>query len=392
MGDGAWARRGRHGFTARYGDPRSPPHRSKADRRPALTVLSGFWPEATLAVARTLLADDPTLLVIRHDLAGVRARHVRRIVRTGHHRPGGLGSRPGPRLHLVHPARGRSAHPGPAGPSPSRPGSGPGATGSGGAGRVGPGLRVGSRRWCSGRRRGAGRLVRDRRSTPNGRWPTSTTTDDLIGREMPPREDDHRAVAGVVVRQIEYADTHHPLWTIAGRARSHRPVVGAGAPVGPVGDPVQRRRSGPGLPPTPYRPSSAPGARGAGPAAWRGLAVAEPDPVAELGVLSTVFRARRPFHPQRLHRAFESITADVVRCAVTCGSPPSRPPRCPGNPPAGRRRDGAPRRVAGHPPRKVGGRRPANNAGWPRRWNGTPTTATATPTWSSSGSTSIRSG
>ena len=43
-----------------------------------------------------------------------------------------------------------------------------------------------------------------------------------------------------------------------------------------------------------------------------GMAVVEPA-APEQGVFSSQFRARRPFHPQRLHRAFESITAGVLR-------------------------------------------------------------------------------
>ncbi|XTZ15840.1 GTP-binding protein [Micromonospora echinospora] len=65
--------------------PQVPTHAvaADADTRPSLTVLSGFWPAATFAVARTLLATDPTLLLVRHDLAGIRDGVVRRVVRSG---------------------------------------------------------------------------------------------------------------------------------------------------------------------------------------------------------------------------------------------------------------------------------------------------------------------
>lgn len=48
--------------------------RPPADIRPAVTVLTGFWPAATMAVARTMLAADPSLLIVRHDLSGRRRR------------------------------------------------------------------------------------------------------------------------------------------------------------------------------------------------------------------------------------------------------------------------------------------------------------------------------
>jgi len=65
--------------------PRAPAHARTADvdTRPSLTVLSGFWPVATFAVVRTLLAADPSLLLVRHDLAGIRDGVVRRMVRSG---------------------------------------------------------------------------------------------------------------------------------------------------------------------------------------------------------------------------------------------------------------------------------------------------------------------
>jgi hypothetical protein len=92
---------------------------SRADARPAVTVLSGFWPAATSAVAGSLLADDPSLLLIRHDLSGVRDGVVHRVVRTGTGIQEDERIDPGARMHLLHPARRRTAHHGPPGPHPS---------------------------------------------------------------------------------------------------------------------------------------------------------------------------------------------------------------------------------------------------------------------------------
>jgi hypothetical protein len=41
-------------------------------RIPRVTVLAGFSPAATGAVARGLLVTDPTLVLLSHDLTGVR--------------------------------------------------------------------------------------------------------------------------------------------------------------------------------------------------------------------------------------------------------------------------------------------------------------------------------
>src|SRR5687768_7314493 len=76
-------------FSKEQGLVMSPPHASagaievRADTRPAVTVLSGFWPAVTFAAARALLAADPSLMLIRHDLSGVRDGVVHRVVRTG---------------------------------------------------------------------------------------------------------------------------------------------------------------------------------------------------------------------------------------------------------------------------------------------------------------------
>ncbi|MFD0786137.1 GTP-binding protein, partial [Micromonospora azadirachtae] len=68
----------------------------EADLRPSLTVLSGFWPATTYAVARALLAVDPSLLLVRHDLTEVHTGAVQRIVRDGN------GLLEDVRVHLAH--------------------------------------------------------------------------------------------------------------------------------------------------------------------------------------------------------------------------------------------------------------------------------------------------
>src|SRR5687767_3043699 len=51
-------------------------------QRPAVTVLAGFSPGATEAVARVLLVTDPGLLLVSHDVSRIRHGIVRRAVRT----------------------------------------------------------------------------------------------------------------------------------------------------------------------------------------------------------------------------------------------------------------------------------------------------------------------
>ena len=50
--------------------------------RPQVTVLAGFSAAATAAVARSLLITDPDLVLLSHDLTGVRDGVVHRTVRT----------------------------------------------------------------------------------------------------------------------------------------------------------------------------------------------------------------------------------------------------------------------------------------------------------------------
>jgi G3E family GTPase len=281
------------------------------DPRPALTVLSGFSPSATLTVARTLLTADPSLLLVRHDLAGVRAGQVHRIVRSG------TGVLEDERVTLVHgctsctlredvlPTLVRLA-----GTYPDRdlvlvlPEA------------VEPQALARAR---------ATFLVRGAPASDTIRVDSFVTVvdaeqaladlrtaDDLIEREMHAADDDHRTVASVVARQIEYADTIVLCGQSPGGAAATERLSVLLHQLAPwathfVAD-EQRlahrlRRTGR------HRPD-VPGVLARG---LEGMAVVEPEPVPEHGVVSAVFRARRPFHPQRLHRAFESVTADVLR-------------------------------------------------------------------------------
>lgn len=55
---------------------------TRADTRPGVTVLTGFRPEPTAAVATALAAADPTMLVVSHDVSRLESGLVRRLVTT----------------------------------------------------------------------------------------------------------------------------------------------------------------------------------------------------------------------------------------------------------------------------------------------------------------------
>ncbi|MEV4483005.1 CobW family GTP-binding protein [Micromonospora coxensis] len=293
-------------------DATAPP----ADTRPSLTVLSGFWPAATFAAARALLAADPTLLLVRHDISGVRAGAVRRVVRSG------AGLLEDERIDLAHGcvsctlredvlptlARLARAHPDrdlllmlPEVVEPEAvaaacahcPVDGTPLTDL---------LRIDSYV-----------TVVDAEHLLDG----LASTDDLKTLGIHAADDDHRALADVVVRQIEYADTL-ALWGEAGEGaydtgrlavllerlapwatlvRVDGDLVDAGA--------LSRRLRGTRR----HRPEI-PGVLARGLAGYA-LGVHEPHP--DCGVVSVVFRARRPFHPARLHDVLEEVHTDVLR-------------------------------------------------------------------------------
>ncbi|MFB6392855.1 GTP-binding protein [Polymorphospora sp. 2-325] len=289
---------------------------SAADTRPSLTVLSGFWPAATYAVARALLAADPALLLVRHDLADVGTGSVHRVVRDG------ASVLEDVRIDLAH-------------------------------GCVS----------CTLRQDVLSTLARLARSRPDRDLvlmlpevvepetvaaacvhclvdgaPISTllrvdscttvvdaehlldalaSTDDLKTLGIHAAADDDRALADVVVRQIEYADTL-VLWgqsregpydtgrlsvlldrmsPWAAQVHVDDDIVDAGALSRQLRDTRRHRPDTPRVL-----------ARG-----LEGRVLGTHEPYPDCGVVSAVFRARRPFHPGRLKDRLERINAEAVR-------------------------------------------------------------------------------
>ncbi|SHN48158.1 CobW family GTP-binding protein [Cryptosporangium aurantiacum] len=270
--------------------------------RPAVTVLSGFSPAATGAVARGLLVDDPNLLLVVHSIHDLADGRIRRLVRNA------AGILEDVTVELVHgcvsctlredvlPTLVRLAreYPGsdqllalPRAVEPEAVASVCAHTLIDGV-PVTDAVRFDSYVTVV----DAERLVRD-----------LDTTDDLRHRGLHAAPDDHRGVADVVARQIEFADTI---------------VVWAG----PDADPLDRlraatlvrrlapwaaqeglrgtRRHDPQRPPTLGR-------------ALEGYPIGDHEPVPDWGVASLLFESRRPFHPQRLHDALEELADRALR-------------------------------------------------------------------------------
>jgi G3E family GTPase len=289
----------------------------RTETRPAVTVLSGFWPAATLGLARTLLTEDPSLLLVRHDLSGIRDGVVHRVVRTA------TKILEDERVTLVHgcvsctlredvlPTLVRLAggHPGrdivlvlPEVVEPE-------AVANACAHCLVDGVPVGdSVRFDSYLTVVDARRVLD----------DLTSADDLSDRGMHAADDDHRGVAEVIVRQIEYADTVvlsgesgegafgtarlvtllHRLAPWATHVAAARDTDTARAALARQLRHTHRHR-----PPTPAVP-----ARGI-----EGYSLGVHEPVPDCGVVSTVFRARRPFHPGRLGAAVDALIARALR-------------------------------------------------------------------------------
>ncbi|MFY1697981.1 MULTISPECIES: CobW family GTP-binding protein [unclassified Solwaraspora] len=291
--------------------------RPPADIRPAVTVLTGFWPAATMAVARTLLAADPSLLIVRHDLSGVRDGTVHRVVRDG------TGIVEDVRVDLVHgcvsctlredvlPTLARLAT--------DRPGSDivlvlPEV--------VEPEAVAAACRHCRVGGAAIDDLVRfDSYVTvvaAEHLLDGLISTDDLVHLGIHAAPDDHRALADVIARQIEYADTV-VLWGEAdgGDFETHRlgvllhrmapwavhlragdqPVVDAGWLAARLRHTARHRPETPDVL-----------TRGI-----EGYTLGVHEPVADCGIVSAVFRARRPLHPGRLHAALDDLTAEALR-------------------------------------------------------------------------------
>ena len=282
------------------------------DQRPRVTVLAGFSAQATAAVGRSLLVTDDRLLLVTHDLTRVRDGVVRRTVRTA-----GAVLEDGT-VELVHgcvsctlredvlPTLIRLARQRPdsdillALPPVIEPEAVAAACAHAGAGDV---LRFDSYVTVV---EAAGFLD------------DLSSTEDLRDRGLHAADEDRRSVADVVVRQVEYADTlvvwgspqHHALDDARLTALLHRlapwavhlrvgdtPTVDCTALAGRL------RGTGRHDPRTP-------GMLGR---ALEGFPIGVDDPDGEHGVSSLVFRARRPFHPARLHAALEDLTSEALR-------------------------------------------------------------------------------
>ncbi|MBQ0988610.1 GTP-binding protein [Micromonospora sp. H61] len=298
--------------------PQAPTHvvRTDADTRPSLTVLSGFWPAATFAVARALLAADESLLLVRHDLTGIRDGVVRRVVRSGagiiedeqvnlRHGCASCTLREDVLPTLVRLAR---SHPGrdlvlmlPEVVEPEAVAAACAHCLVDGA-PITALIRVDSYV-----------TVLDAEHLLDG----LASTDDLTALGIQAADNDDRALADVVVRQIEYADTLL-LW---GQSREGAfdtsrlsVLLQRMAPwavhIRVDGDLVDASTLTRQLRHTHRHRPETPGLLARG---LQGYTLGTHEPESDCGVVSTVFRARRPFHPQRLHDVLEDVNAEMVR-------------------------------------------------------------------------------
>ncbi|GAA5189716.1 GTP-binding protein [Rugosimonospora acidiphila] len=287
--------------------------RTTAEIRPAVTVLSGFWPEATAAVTDALLASRPALLCVEHDLTGMAAGAVRRVVRTGAEVLEDVT------VELVHGCvsctlredvlptlvRLAATHPDhdqllvlPRSIEPETLQAACAYCLVDGA-PVADSVRFDS--YLT--------VVHGRRLLDD-----LTSTDDLADRGLQAADDDHRAVADLVAHQIESADTLALFWHTADEdfdrvrlsvllhrlapwATQHQVTGGAPGRLPAVGHTHRYDPETPGIL-----------ARGI-----EGHLVGVHEPVPDCGLVSVVFRARRPFHPRRLDAALRGLTVPTLR-------------------------------------------------------------------------------
>ncbi|WP_236718185.1 GTP-binding protein [Actinoplanes sp. TFC3] len=290
---------------------------SATEIRTRVTVLAGFSAAATEAVARALLSTDPRLILVSHDLANVHEGVVRRTVRSadtvlesGH-------------TELVHgcisctlredvlPALVRWSR--------QRPGSDillalppaiePEAVAAACAASAVDGRAVSdSIRLDS--------IVTVVEAT--GFLDELASTDDLRDRGLHAADNDDRAVADVLSRQVEFADTlvvwGSPDLDSYDNARLaallHR--LGPWAVHARIGDSptvdcttlaAQILRSGRHDPAVPGMPGRT----------LEGFPIGVHDPDGDHGVNALLFRSRRPFHPQRLYDALDELTSKALR-------------------------------------------------------------------------------
>ncbi|MEH1128450.1 CobW family GTP-binding protein [Micromonospora sp. CPCC 206061] len=293
---------------------RDPAVPADADLRPSLTVLSGFWPAATYAVARSLLAAGPSMLLVRYDLHG--AGYVRRVMSTETDR---ISEERGDLLHgcvsrtlrddvLPTMARLARTHPGQDILLMLPPVVEPETVATACARCLVDGvaltelIRVDSYV-----------TVLDAEYLLDGLG----NGDDLVTLGIQATDDDHRSLADVVVRQIEYADTHvlwgsrsdGPLGTAQVHALLHRLAPWA-TRVHLDGDRINATALARHLRNTHRHDPRIPSVLARGVEGYP-LGIHEPHPQAD--IVSAVFRAHRPFHPKRLHDLAETANVDVIR-------------------------------------------------------------------------------
>lgn len=294
-----------------YSDAKISSAPASVDHRPAVTVLSGFSPGAVHAAARALLLGDDGLIAVSHDLSGIRDGLARRTVRSAAELIEQVT------VELVHgcvsctlredvlPTLVRLAR--------ERPGNDillvlptvvePEAVATACAhSQVGEVVRFDSFVTVV----DADRFLDDLASG-----------DDLRHRGLHAAEDDHRAVAEVVVHQVEFCDTvilwsrpeSDPLELDRLGTLVHR--LAPWAVQVPIGTTNSLDCSGLAtlVRRTRRHDPERPGVLGL---ALEGRPIAVHDPGAA-EVSSVLFESRRPFHPQRLHDALEEITAEALR-------------------------------------------------------------------------------
>ncbi|MER7332706.1 MULTISPECIES: GTP-binding protein [unclassified Micromonospora] len=289
---------------------------ARTGTHPSLTVLSGFWPAATYAVARALLAADPSLLLVRHDLADLGTGAVHRVVRDG------SGLLEDARISLTHGcvscALREDALPTLARLARTQPHRGlvlmlpevvePEAVAAVCAHHLVDGAPLTDLVDVD-----SYVTVVDAEHLLDG----LASTDDLKTLGIHAADNDDRALADVIVRQIEYADTL-VLW---GQSREGAydtsrlsvlldRMVPWATQVRVDGDLVDAAALTRQLRGNRRHHLEAPPVLARG---LEGRTVGAHEPQPDCGVVSVVFRARRPFHPRRLHDVLEEVNAEVIR-------------------------------------------------------------------------------
>ncbi len=288
-----------------------------SDVRTRVTVLTGFFPAATEAVARSLLVTDPSLALLTHDLSEVRDGVVRRTIRTADEilEQG--------RTEMVHGCVSCTLRedvvPTLIRLSRERPGSDillalppviePEAVAAACALSTVDGIAVTD-------------LVRFDSYIAvvpvTGVLDDLASTDELRDRGLHAADNDHRGVADVIVRQIEFADTvvlwSNPEADALESARLtallHRLAPWAVHVHAGDTQTVDCTALAARLLRTRRHDAAVPGMLGR---ALEGYPVGIHDPEGENGVNALLFRSRRPFHPQRLHDALDDVSAEALR-------------------------------------------------------------------------------